>query len=87
MTPKTKYEQLLSDHTQAEENRFASIDNQLEIIRVNHLAHIEAEQSNMSKAIATLVANYAWIKWIVTTTLGAVMVGVVAAVLTLISSR
>lgn len=87
MTPKTKYEQLLEDHTKEEEGRFASIDNQLEIIRVNHLAHIEAEQSSMNKAIATLVANYAWIKWIVTTTLGAVMVGVVAAVLSLISNR
>jgi hypothetical protein len=85
MTPKTKYEQLLEAHTREEEGRFASIDNQLEIIRVNHLAHIEAEQLNMGRNIATLVANYAWIKWIVTTTLGAVMVGVIAAVLTLIT--
>jgi hypothetical protein len=85
MTPKTKYEQMLDEHTKAEERRFASIDNQLEIIRVNHLAHIEAEMGRQGKDLASMLANYLWIKWIVTTTLGAALVGVVAAVMSLIT--
>jgi hypothetical protein len=78
------FEKMLEKHTQEEEKKFNAINSQLEIIRVNHLAHIEQDLKVQRKDMATIKADYAWLRWIVTTTLGAVMVGLVAGIMNLI---
>jgi len=80
-----KFEKMLNDHIHSENNRLDSLSNDIRVIKENHLTHIEAEMGRQGKDIASMLTNYSWIKWIVTTTLGAVLVGVIAAVMNLLT--
>lgn len=75
---------MLEAHTVSEDRKFEKLHESIRVIKDNHLAHIEAEMGKQGLDIATIKTNYGWIKWIVTTTLGAVIVGTVAAVLNFI---
>ena len=76
--------QILEEHVTQEEQRFDGIHSELRLIKENHLAHIEQRITGMENKLTTNTSDIGWIKWIVTTTLGAVLVGIIAAILTLI---
>ena len=84
MSNENQFIDMLKAHTENEERRFNAIEHGSETIKNNHLAHIEEDISDIQKKQSTHSSDIGWIKWLVTTTLGAVIVGIISAVLALI---
>jgi hypothetical protein len=78
------FRELLDKHTEAEEKRFNSFENKLDVIKDNHLAHLETTVSNLQISDAAKGKDIEWIKWIVLLVLGVSVTGVVTAILNLI---
>lgn len=56
-----KFETLLKEHTDQEEKKFDSINNTLEKIKDNHLAHIEKSMADMSSSHTEMKTNLSWL--------------------------
>ena len=64
-------EKMLEAHIEDEKSRYDGIQNDLKFIRENHLVHMQA-------TVERLTVDIAWVKMIVTGTLGTVIAAVIA---------
>ena len=72
---------LIEKHTEQDDRRFESIENKLDVIKDNHLAHVQKDMAEQSVNITKVTTNVDWLlryHWIVATAaIGALIAGVV----------
>lgn len=69
------FSEQLRQHTEQEDSRFKNIENQLGVIRENHLAHIETDVQALKMQGAGMTADLGWLKWGMLAVLGALIAG------------
>jgi len=63
----------LIEHADRDEKMFQIIENKLELIKENHLAHIQVSMSVLENKYSSLVTDVAWLKWGILAVIGGII--------------